>query len=136
MSKSFKLKIQVTVYVFAVYQEAPVGHCKAHVGSLCCLVPKGKQGKLLSRVPMVCSLPDSSIHGISQARILECIAISFSRDLPIPGIECTSPALQAVRFFTTEPLGRGEEAVKIAPLTRLLLELNMIIYVKGLIICT
>ena len=29
--------------------------------------------------PMDCSLPDSSIHGTSQARILECIAISSSR---------------------------------------------------------
>ena len=29
--------------------------------------------------PMVCSSPDSSVHGISQARILEWLAISFSR---------------------------------------------------------
>ena len=29
--------------------------------------------------PMDCSLPDSSVHGISQARILEWVAISFSR---------------------------------------------------------
>ena len=28
---------------------------------------------------MDCSLPDSSVHGISQARILEWIAIFFSR---------------------------------------------------------
>ena len=40
--------------------------------------------KLLSGVltfwdPMGCSLPDSSIHGILQARILEWVAISFSR---------------------------------------------------------
>ena len=28
---------------------------------------------------MDCSLPGSSVHGISQARILEWIAISFSR---------------------------------------------------------
>ena len=28
---------------------------------------------------MDCSLPDSSVHGISQARILEWIAILFSR---------------------------------------------------------
>ena len=31
------------------------------------------------RDPMDCSLPGSSVHGISQARILECVAISFSR---------------------------------------------------------
>ena len=29
--------------------------------------------------PMYCSLPGSSIHGIFQARILDCVAISFSR---------------------------------------------------------
>ena len=39
--------------------------------------------KLLSRVwlcdPMNCSLPGSSVHGIFQARVLEWVAISFSR---------------------------------------------------------
>ena len=29
--------------------------------------------------PMDCSLPDSSVHGIFQARVLEWIAISFSK---------------------------------------------------------
>ena len=29
--------------------------------------------------PMDCSLPDSSIHGVFQARVLEWVAISFSR---------------------------------------------------------
>ena len=32
--------------------------------------------------PMDCSLPGSSVHGISQARILEWIAISFSKGFP------------------------------------------------------
>ena len=31
--------------------------------------------------PMDCSLPGSSIHGIFQARVLECGAIAFSKDL-------------------------------------------------------
>ena len=31
--------------------------------------------------PMDCSLPGSSVHGILQARILEWVAIAFSRDL-------------------------------------------------------
>ena len=31
------------------------------------------------RDPMDCSPPGSSVHGISQARILQCVAISFSR---------------------------------------------------------
>ena len=36
---------------------------------------------------MGCSLPGSSVHGISQARILEWVVISFSGDLPNPGIK-------------------------------------------------
>ena len=32
--------------------------------------------------PMDCSLPDSSIHGILQARILEWVAISFLAAVP------------------------------------------------------
>ena len=57
--------------------------------------------------PLDCSLPDSSAHGIFQARILEWGAISYSGDLPDPGIEHMSPESPAmvVGFFTTEPPG-------------------------------
>ena len=41
------------------------------------------------------SLPGSSLHGILQARILDWVASPFSRDIPDPGIEHGSPALQA-----------------------------------------
>ena len=58
--------------------------------------------------PMDCSLPGPSVHGTSQTRILEWVAISFSRVLlfyvfgpkacgilaPQPGIELTPPALE------------------------------------------
>ena len=40
------------------------------------------------------SSPDSSVHGIFQARILEWVAISFSKGLLDPGIEPASPAWQ------------------------------------------
>ena len=47
---------------------------------------------------MDCSLPGSFVDGISQARILELVVISFSRgsslDLPDPGIKLASPAVQ------------------------------------------
>ena len=52
---------------------------------------------------MVCSLPVSSVHGISQVRILERVAISFSRALPDQGFESASlvsPEL-AGGFFTS-----------------------------------
>ena len=39
--------------------------------------------------------PDSSVHGILLTRMLEWVAIPFLRDLPNPGIEPWSPALQA-----------------------------------------
>ena len=45
--------------------------------------------------PVDCSPSGSSVHGILWARILEWVAISFSRDLPDPGIKPRSPALQA-----------------------------------------
>ena len=45
--------------------------------------------------PMDCSPPGSSVHGIFQARVLEWVAISFSRGSSQLGIEPGSPALQA-----------------------------------------
>ena len=41
----------------------------------------------LFRNSMNCSLPGPSVHEIFQARILEWVAISFSRDLPDAGIK-------------------------------------------------
>ena len=57
--------------------------------------------------PVDYSPPGSSVHGILQARILECVAISFSRDflLPDPGIKPRSPTLQA-DALTSEPPGK------------------------------
>ena len=40
--------------------------------------------------PMDCSPPGCSVRGISQARILDQVAISFSTDLPNPGIKLAS----------------------------------------------
>ena len=37
--------------------------------------------------------PDSLVRGISQERTLESVSISFSRDLPDPGMRPVSPAL-------------------------------------------
>ena len=42
----------------------------------CCLVTQSCQ---FFHDPMACSPPGSSVHGVSQARILEWVAISFSR---------------------------------------------------------
>ena len=58
--------------------------------------------------PMDCSLPGSSVHGILQARILEGIAMPFSRDLPDPGTVPKSLCLPALAdgFFFTGPPGK------------------------------
>ena len=58
--------------------------------------------------PMDCSPPGSSVHGSLQARILEVVAVSFSRGSSWPRdrtcISCDSCI--ARRSFTTEPPGK------------------------------
>ena len=58
--------------------------------------------------PMDYSLPGSSVHGIFQARILEWVAISYSRgsaqpgDLPNPGIEPVSLSLSSSKCLIVQ----------------------------------
>ena len=54
---------------------------------------------------MDCSLPGSSIHGILQARILECVAIPFSRESSQPRNR-TWVSFTAGRFFTIWAIGK------------------------------
>jgi len=66
---------------------------------------------------MDCSPPGSSVHGISQAKILEWSAIAFSRASSHPWDRSWVVFCIAGRFFTTEPPGkplprRGEGAKK------------------------
>ena len=68
------------------------------VGWICrCVCVQSLQLCLTLCDPMDCSPPGSSVHGILQARILEWVAISFSRrpSQPRDGthVSCTSPAL-------------------------------------------
>ena len=53
------------------------------------------QLRLTLATPMACSPPGSSARGILQARILEWLAFLSPGNLPNPGIEPGSPALQA-----------------------------------------
>ena len=55
--------------------------------------------------PMDCSLPDSCVHVILQARILEWVAIPFSRGFSAPEIKPGSPTLQA-DSLQSEPPGK------------------------------
>ena len=76
--KSLKLKYIDTLKYFT-------NHCAM------CLVA---QSCLTLWDPMDYSPPGSSVHGILQARILKWVAMPSSGDLPDPGIEPMSPALQ------------------------------------------
>ena len=63
-----------------------------------CMHVQSLQSCLTLCDPMDCSPPGSSVHGILQARILEWVAIPFSRESSPLGIEPmspVSPALQA-----------------------------------------
>ena len=60
--------------------------------------------------PMDCSLPGSSVHGISQQEYWSGLPLSCPGDLPDPAIEpssLVSPAL-AGRFFITAPPGKPQ----------------------------
>ena len=70
-------------------------------------------GQSVSRVrlfsdPMGCSLPASSVHGISQTGILEWVAISFSRGSSNLGSKPVSPTLVG-GFFTTALHHQGNQ---------------------------
>ena len=81
-------------------------HWPAHVCMLCvCVCMWVSQSCPTFCNPMDYNPPGSSVHGIIQARILEWVAISFSGDLPYPGIEPGSPALQA-DSLPSEPPGK------------------------------
>ena len=56
--------------------------------------------------PMDCSPPGSSVHGISQARILERVAISFSKESSLPR-NWTQVSCSAGRFFSDWATSRG-----------------------------
>ena len=66
--------------------------------------------QLLSRVwlfcdPRDCSLPDSSVHGVFQARILDWVAMSSCRG-PFWPRDQTQVSCIAGKFFITEPPGK------------------------------
>ena len=55
--------------------------------------------------PMDCSPPGSSVHGILQARILEWVAIAFSKGSSQLRAQTGAPALWADSLLS-EPLGK------------------------------
>ena len=85
----------VTLLQMKVYEQCS--------GTLCCCLVTSSC--LIVSDPMDCSPPGSSVHWISQARILEQVAISFSRGSSQPR-DGTCLSCLAGGFFTTEPPGK------------------------------
>ena len=58
---------------------------------------------------MDCSLLDPSVHGIFQGRILSGLPFPTLKDLPDPGIQARSPALQvdSLQAEPQEPQGKS-----------------------------
>ena len=57
--------------------------------------------------PIFYNPPGSTVHGIFQARILEWVAVSCSRDLPEPGVEPASLTTAALTGSSPlEPPGK------------------------------
>ena len=80
--------------------------CDFRCGTWCVLVT---QSCLTLCDPMDCSSPGYSVHGILQARILEWVDFTPPRDLPYPGIEPRSPALQAGSLHCEPPGGISQK---------------------------
>ena len=73
-----------------------------------CVLPWCAVGSVVSPCdPMDGSPPGSSVHGVSQVRTLEWVAISSSRGLPDSGVKCMSPVSLASQAdsLLAEPLG-------------------------------
>ena len=84
-----------------------------------CMHAKLLQLCLTLWVPMECSPPGFSVHGILQARILKWVAMPSSRGSFLPR-DWISSSYTAGRFFTTEPqgspafaLGREKEMIAV-----------------------
>ena len=76
--------------------------------SYTCVHAKLLQSCLTLCNPMDCIPSGSSVHGISQARILKWVAISSSRASSDPEIKSMSPAVPELQvgFSTAEPQGK------------------------------
>ena len=63
--------------------------------------------------PTVFSLPNTSVHGISQARILEWVAISYSRGSSPPRGGTQVSCVSCIRggFFSAKPPGRPNKTI-------------------------
>ena len=58
---------------------------------------------VIQSCPTLCDPMDYTVHGILQARILEWVAVPFSKGSPNPGIEPRSSTLQVYSLLSEPP---------------------------------
>ena len=90
-----------------------------------CSVKKESESEVTQSCPTLChpvdyNLPGSSVHGILQEEYWSGLPFLSPGDLPDPGIEPGSPALQA-DTLTSEPPGKPTPLIQIH-LMRLILD--------------
>ena len=90
------MPLSVQLFIIPLHSTQTMLKVKVKVKSLSCV-------RLFD--PIDCSLPGSSVHGIFQARVLEWVAISFSRGSSRPR-DPTHVSCIARGFFTTDPPGK------------------------------
>ena len=71
--------------------------------------PKRSEVKVTQLCPTLCYPMDYTVHGILQARILEWVAVLFSRGSSQPRDQ-TQVSNIAGGLFTPEPLGKPQRA--------------------------
>ena len=105
--KSFQQSLCLGVYTLASFWERlrvllDENTCTSWFVCMCCVflcICQLSRSVVSDCGPMNCSLPDFSVHGIFQARVLEWVAISFSRGSSQPRDQ-TRVSCTAGRCFT------------------------------------
>ena len=73
-----RVRLFATSWTIAFQAPMSMGFSRQYTGVDCHFLLQGMAGPILCN-PLDCSLPGSSVHGISQARVLEWVEISSSR---------------------------------------------------------
>ena len=95
------VNINLTIIFFPLAMSPSVSPISLHA----CMLSHFTRVQLCN--PMDCSPPGSFVHGISQARILEWVAISFSRGSSRPRDQTQVSCLTG-EFFTTALSGKSK----------------------------
>ena len=95
--QGFRLRVSTAKHGFDLWSRnfrSCMPHGEAKNKNVQCIGAYDKV-KVTQSCPTLWDRMDYTVHGILQARILEWVAFPLSRDIPNPGIEPKSPALQA-----------------------------------------